>query len=279
VIVLLVLGSAFLHALWNALLKNEADKEVAGVAVLGFAALASAAVALTVAVTTGRRPFGDPTALFSSVAAGLFEAGYFITLVLSLERAPLGLAYTVSRGTAIVLVWPISALWLGEEVTALAIGGSLTLLAGLVVSGLDGGKPGRGAGMACLCGAFIAGYHLCYKQAMGAEPSAAAVFAVSLGVALPLYVLRLRLTRSLPLRLFSATLPFALYGAVCAASFLIFLMSLKDAGAGFVLTLRNTSVLFATLLGWCLGQPTTRQHVLGSILVAMGAVLLGLNRP
>src|SRR5262245_9804526 len=117
VIPLLVLASAFLHAAWNALLKRERDKDVAGVVVVAIATLAALVVAGAVAGATGRLPFGDRAALAWSLGAGLFEGGYFITLVMALERAPLGTVYTVSRGGAILAVWPVSALWLGESVT------------------------------------------------------------------------------------------------------------------------------------------------------------------
>ena len=62
--------------------------------------------------------------------------------------------------------------------------------------------------------------------------------------------------------------------AVCAASFLIFLVALREAGAGLVLTLRNTSILFAVLFGWLLGEPPHRRTAVGALLVAFGAALL-----
>ena len=166
--------------------------------------------------------------------------------MLALERAPLGLAYTVSRGAAILLVWPLSALWLHEPITPASLAGSALLAAGLALAGLERGGDRRGLQLALLCGAFIAAYHLCYKRAMAAEPSAAAVFAVALAVALPLNVARLgpARRRELPALLRSRPGPLVLGGLLCAASFLVFLLALRDAGAGLVLTLRNSSILF-----------------------------------
>ena len=188
---LLVLASAALHALWNALLKRERDKDAAVVAVLAVAATLAALAATVEGAAAARVPFGDRAALGWSAAAGLFEAGYFITLAMALERAPLGLAYTVSRGAAILAVWPVSAFWLGEPVSASALAGSAVLLAGLLVAGLQRGAGRAGVALACLCAGFIAGYHLCYKRAMAGEPSAPAVFAVALAVALPVSLARL----------------------------------------------------------------------------------------
>jgi drug/metabolite transporter (DMT)-like permease len=248
------------------------------VVVLAVAATAAALAALIVALVSRRVPFPDGSALGFAVAAGLFEAGYFITLVLALAGGPLSLVYTVSRGGAILLVWPVSALWLHEPLTPRSLAGSLVLAGGLLVAGLVRGGDRRSIRLACLCGAFIAAYHLCYKRAMAAESSAAAVFAVSLAVALPINLARLgaagrgRLWGLLARR----PGPLLLAGGLCAASFLIFLVALRDAGAGLVLTLRNSSILFAVLLGWLLGEPTSRRNLAGAVLVAVGAAVLSL---
>lgn len=278
-IVLLVLCSAFLHALWNALLKMQADKDVAGVVVIGVAELAALGAALAVWVTTARAPFPDQASIAWSTAAGVFEAGYFLTLIRALERAPLGVAYTVSRGIAILTVWPISVLWLDEPVTTLAITGTALLGAGLVASGIEKSVPRHALGLAIVCGLLIAGYHLCYKQAMATGAQATAVFAVSLGIAFPLNAARLGRTRLPELFAKTRARPFTLFGLgiVCGASFLLFLVALAQSGAGFVLTLRNTSIVFAALLGWAIGDAPSHRQITGAVLVAGGAILLGLS--
>jgi drug/metabolite transporter (DMT)-like permease len=280
-VVVLVLVSAFLHALWNALLKRQPDKQVGGLAVLGLATATAAVAALVIALATGQAPFTTPAGLGLSVAAGVFEGGYFATLILALERAQFGLAYTVSRGMAILLVWPLSVAWFGERATPLAIAGTGLLVAGLAAAGLERAATARrGLLFACLCGAFIAGYHLCYKGALAHSHSPAAVFAVALTVALPLNLVRLGWRRIPEVAAAVRARPAALIGAglVCAASFLTFLLALAAAGAGFVLTLRNTSVLFATLLAPVAAERPTRRQIAGATLVAGGAILLGLGR-
>ncbi len=278
-LVLLILVSALLHALWNAILKREPDKGVGGVAVLAIATLLAAVTALALWASAGRPPFpGDGLAW--SAAAGVFEAGYFLTLVRALERAPLGVAYTVSRGVAILAVWPISAVWLGERATLVALAGAALLCVGLAAASVEGRVRSAGLGVAVACGLFIAGYHLAYKQALAGGGEPAAVFALSLAVALPVNFVALgparrpqvlAQLRARPLRLLGA-------GLVCGGSFLLFLVALAGGPAGLVLTLRNTSVLFAVLLAWALGDAPTRRQVIGAALVAVGAALLGLAR-
>src|SRR5205814_9299074 len=63
-------------------------------------------------------------------------------------------------------------------------------------------------------------------------------------------------------------------GLVCGGSCLILMEALAGGGAGFVLTLRNTSVLFATGLAFAIGEAPPRAQLAGAIGVAAGAVLM-----
>jgi uncharacterized membrane protein len=155
------------------------------------------------------------------------------------------------------------------------------VLAGLAATGLAGDRPDapRGAGglvLASASAAFIAGYHLCYKQALGGGGAAPAVFAVSLVVAVPMNLIRLgaagrvELLRSARAR----PRPIVAAGLLSCASFLIFLAALAQAGAGAVYTLRNTSILFAQGFAAVSGERPTRAGIVGAALVTVGAVLL-----
>ncbi len=63
-------------------------------------------------------------------------------------------------------------------------------------------------------------------------------------------------------------------GLLCGSSFLVLIEALAGGGAGFVLTLRNTSVLFATGLAWVIGERPAIPHALGAGLVAAGAIAM-----
>jgi drug/metabolite transporter (DMT)-like permease len=278
---LLVLVSALLHALWNAILKTQANKHVAGAAVVGMAALVACVVALLLWAASGVAPFAGASGVLWSVGAGVFEAAYFVLLVFSLEHAPLAVAYTISRGLAIIAVWPISVAFLGEPLDAVSVAGTVVLCVGLAANGLEkGAGPPRGIVFSCLCGLAIAGYHLCYKQALATGSEPAAIFAVALAVAFPLNLIRLGRARFPALAAELRARPWSLLaiGSITAASFLIFLVALGRGGAGFVLTLRNTSIVFTALIGWLLGERPSRRQLVSACLVAAGAVVVGLPR-
>ena len=65
-----------------------------------------------------------------------------------------------------------------------------------------------------------------------------------------------------------------LIGLVCGSSFLTLMEALAIGGSGYVLTLRNTSVLFAAGMAWLIGERPTRSELAGAALVAAGAAVM-----
>jgi drug/metabolite transporter (DMT)-like permease len=351
VIVVLVLLSALLHALWNALLRLERDKDRSLIVAIVVATCIAAAIA-TMRWALGETLFASMGAVGFAVLAGLFEASYFATLARAMEIGKLGVVYTISRGGAVVAVWPLSIALFSEAATPPAIAGSLVVLAGLALSGLTAGRGGRpgtttagaagtvavtptaritaqptsqaptvrttpsptsqaptarasaqptspapaaptaartagtegaahrrpagAVGWAIACAVSIAGYHLAYKASLdeGANPSAC--FALSLGVSAIINGVRLGAAgrRSLGALVRGRGPRLLLMGVVCSGSFLILIEALARGGSGFVLTLRNISVLFAAGMARLIGERPRRAEVVGAVLVAAGATLM-----
>jgi drug/metabolite transporter (DMT)-like permease len=206
-----------------------------------------------------------------------------MTLARALEVGRLGAVYTVSRGGAVLVVWPLSIVLFAETATVTSTAGSLVVLAGLVLSSLGSSGPVNrahraGIAWAVACAVSIAGYHLAYKGALlgGGNPSA--VFAVSLSLSAVISIVRIgregRRTLASVVRARIGRV--ALMGIVCSGSFLILMEALALGGSGYVLTLRNTSVLFAALLALTIGERPRRAELVGALFVAAGAVLMSL---
>lgn len=268
-----LLVSAFLHAAWNALLKREAEPQRAVVGVLLAAFLVAAAAA---GVLPGRG-FPARAGLLWTLGAGAFEGLYFATLAAALHRATYGAVYAVARGGALFLVWPAAALLLGEPVASRSAAGAALVGLGVVLVAVAGRERASRSGIAfaAACAASIAGYHLCYDRALLAGAAPAPVFAVALGVALPIAWAPLRGRRS-PVAWpgARAALRWSLAGILATASFLLFLGGLARSGAGPALTLRNTAVVFAQVLSAAMGEPVPGRQLAGSALVVAGAALL-----
>ncbi|WP_394833545.1 DMT family transporter [Pendulispora rubella] len=275
-IVALVIGSAFVHAMWNAILKRRKHPELAGGAISLIGAVSSVLVALF--FTRTAPSFG---VVLWSLGAGLFEAAYFVALSKALARAPLGVAYTIARGGALLVTWPISVVWHGERPTPVALVGSLLVAGGLALVGLRGGKksePHAGArgGLAwsIACAVFIAGYHLFYKCAMndGGEPAPVSAVSLSLAAVLSLAWYGRAGTAKILLDARERPWPIVIAGLLVTVSFVAFLAGLERGGAGVIMTLRNTSVLFAQVFGWLGGERSRPAQVVGVLAVFAGAV-------
>jgi drug/metabolite transporter (DMT)-like permease len=275
--VVLVLVSAFFHALWNALLRVEPDKDRGLIGAITFASIFACTIAL-VRWSLGDAPFATPEALGWTLLAGGFEAVYFATLARALDRGPLGAVYTISRGGAVLVVWPLSIVWFHELVTATSASGSALVLAGLVLCGVGahgvrGSGDKSGVGWAVLCAISIAGYHLAYKAALETGGASSATFAVSLSLSAAISLIRVDRT-GLRALLRTRWPRIALMGLVCGGSFLILMEALAIGGSGYVLTLRNTSVLFAAGLAFFIGERPAHAEIVGAALVAGGAALM-----
>ena len=198
------------------------------------------------------------------------------------------MVYTISRGGAVLAVWPLSIALFGEVATATALAGSAVVVGGLALSGLGGSRGGAGGeragrrgavAWAAACAMSIAGYHLAYEAALREAVNPSACFALSLAVSAAINGVRLgsagggetigAVVRRRWRRL-------VVMGLVCGGSFLILMEALARGDAGYVLTLRNTSVLFAVAMAWRIGEGPRRAEVAGAVLVAAGAALLAL---
>ncbi len=267
-----VIASAFLHAGWNALVRREAQVRSSTILVL---ILATAGAFAAVAVRGA--PWMPAPALKWALGSALCEGLYAIGLARALEAAPLGLAYSVSRGTALLWVWPLSVVFQSEPVSALGAFASLLVLFGVVAAG---SRPGElrisgGFGWALLAGVGAGFSNPCIRQALveGADPLQ--VFALSLGVGLLPAVATLGVPAPRLLELLrSRWQTLGLAAVLCFGSYALFLVALQAEGAAHATTLRNSSIVFALLLSWQMGEaPTVRQWT-GTAAVISGAAML-----
>lgn len=258
----------------------EKDKDRALVAAVGVASLVSVAVALVRWLGGGEVPFPTIAPFAWAIIAGVLEVVYFTSLARALESGPLGPVYTISRGGAVLVVWPTSIALFSEVVTWTGLAGSAIVLAGLTLSSAGTGdtrETRRNAlAWSVACAVAIAGYHLAYKVALREGGAPSAVFAVGMVVATAINLVRLGPDGRAASARIAKTRAFRvlLMGAICGGSFLILMEALAAGGAGFVLTLRNTSVLFATGLAFLIGERPRHAQVTGAAFVAAGATLM-----
>ncbi len=286
-IVLAVLLGAVLHASWNALVKSGGDKSVDTALLHVIASL----IALPLLLLVG----APPLAALPYVGASLLvHIGYYITLAGAYRHGELGLTYPIMRGSAPLLVALGSAALLAESPSAMAWVGVLGITAGVALVGLSGGALGqalhhrRALAFALANALFIAVYTLIDGSGVrvtAGRGHAAVSYALLLttldGIPYGLLVWRSRdpSQRRQILAYAAKRWPVAaLGGSASMASYAIALWAMTRAPVASVAALRETSVLFAAILGtWLLKEKFGLQRAIGTAVIVAGVMALRLG--
>ncbi len=280
-IVLAVLCGALLHAGWNAVVKSSGDK-TADTALVQFM---GTLVALPLMLWLGP----PHAACWPFIAASLLlHVGYYVALAGAYEHGELGLTYPIMRGFAPLLVALASLAVIGEAPSAAAWLGILGITLGVAMVGLahpgQALHHGKALMFAFANAAIIAGYTL--VDALGVRVSEDALrYVLTLfvldGLPYPLLVLwqRGRSGRRALLRYARQRWPVAtLAGVASAVSYGIALWAMTHAPVASVAALRETSVLFAVVLGsLMLKERFGVQRALGAAVIVAGIFALRLG--
>lgn len=247
-ILLAVLAGALLHASWNALIKWEPDKLAASAAIAVGAGVVSIPIMLFSPMPL---PASWPLIVFSSV----IHVFYFVLVGFALRHADLGVAYPLTRGSAPAFTAILAAVWLGEM---LALSGWLAvgaIAAGVITLSADalsrGGLTPRAAALAFTNAAIVVAYTL--VDGLGARLAGNALSYVAwmmIGTAaliVPIALVFYRAQVAEKERGF--WLRTLIGGALSIASYGIAIWAMTKAPIGLVAALRETSVLFAAILG------------------------------
>ena len=284
-IVLAVVGAALLHAGWNALIKAGGDKSLDTALVHVLASVAT----LPLLAVTGL----PPVAAWPYVLASLvIHIGYYFALARAYQHGDLGLTYPLMRGTAPLLVALGSAAVLAESPSVPAWLGIIAVAVGIGLVGLS--DPGRtlhhrkALGFALANAAIISVYTLVDGRGVRitvADGGAVASYVVLLfaldGWPFALLVWWRRGSAGRPAIIAHARRrwPAALAGGLASlGAYGIALWAMTHAPVASVAALRETSVLFAALLGtFLLGEPFGAQRALGTLVILIGVMTLRLG--
>ncbi|MES2973064.1 MAG: EamA family transporter [Pseudomonadota bacterium] len=275
-IICAVLVGALLHASWNALVKSSDDKamDTALIHLLG------SLMAIPLVLVVGLPP---PQAWPYIAASTVIHIGYYIALTGAYKHGDLGLTYPLMRGVAPLLVAMSAALTLGEVLSPLAWAGVLGVSCGVLVLGLSRHalESPKAVRFALTNAVIIAIYTVVDALGVRASGNAAqyvaALFLID-GWPFALIVFWRRggalvwpyARRRWPVAAGAALASFGSYG--------IALWAMTRAPVASVAALRETSVLFAALLGaWFLKEPFTPRRIVGVVTIVAGVMALRLG--
>ncbi|MBU3077249.1 DMT family transporter [Sphingomonas quercus] len=271
---LIVLLAAVLHASWNALLRAGEDR-------LWSITVMCIAIALVCAALV---PFVDVPAAASwgcVVTSALLHVGYNLFLVRTYRSGDLGQTYPISRGSSPLLVTLGAALFVGELPDAASMAGVALISGGIISLAFQGQRRERGIGTlpyALGTGCFIGAYSV--TDGIGVRLSGAPLgytlwMCMLWGLMAPLAYAVARDWRSL-VRGPRETAMAAVGGVVSLVAYGIVIFAMSLGPMGPVSALRESSVVFAALIGRLfLGERLSVYRIGACLVVVAGALLIG----
>jgi drug/metabolite transporter (DMT)-like permease len=268
-----VISAALLHAAWNAIVKSAGDKFMTTIMVTTAAAGLSAVLLPCLAAPA-------PASWPFAAASSLLQIIYFLLLALTYQVADMSQAYPLMRGTAPLIVAFVSVFRMGDALSPLAWIGVFAICLG--VFGISWGgkqKDRKGVYLALLNALVIAGYTLI--DGIGVRRSGAPAA----------YTLWVFLLTGLPLSLWAVTSRRAIFvayvrrhwqlgvagGIGTTASYGLALWAMTVAPIAVVAALRETSILFATVIAaLVLKEHIAPRRVVSACIIACGAAILRL---
>lgn len=277
---LAVILAAFLHASWNAMVKGGGDKDAAMAAVvLGHLP----AALLTLPFVAAPLPAALPW-----LAGGIaLHLGYQLFLIAGYRLGDLTQVYPIARGSAPLIVAAVSVAFLSETLGRSELVAVLMIGVGIISISLvrhtDGSRNPRAVAMALITGCFIAAYSL--VDGMGARAAGTAmgywswaaignavVFTGWMAARKPAVLRRLPGDKGLiRTGLLGGTASYLAYALV--------IWAFTQAPIALVTALRETSIIFALLIGvFVLRERLNLAKVISTAVTISGAILLRVSR-
>jgi uncharacterized membrane protein len=274
-IVAIVIGAGALHAAWNAITKFL-DDGLAAFALIGVASTVGGGALLAV---TGL-PHG--AAVGYAVTSAVIHVGYELALMNSYRLGAFNQVYPIARGTSPLLVAFGAFFLAGEHLGAVPLAGVAILAAGLASLALSSGRLTRAElpaiGAAVATGVTIAAYTVVDGLGVrhGHDPYAyAGLLFFLMGPVFPVIATVRR--RGVSWLTGPAATGGLLAGTLSLIAYGIVLWAQTQAPLAEVAAIRETSVVFAALIGMRLfSEHFGGRRVAAAMLVAAGIVLISI---
>ncbi len=273
-VVVIILSAALLHAVWNAIVKTAGDRTTTlGLVAFGHVIPAGVMVALLPLPSAESFPY----ILISTVV----HFGYYFMLGKAYQHGDLSVVYPIARGIVPALVSLWAMLLVGEVLPLQAWAGIALIAVGIQLSSWRALRHGIGRaalGFALGTGFCISIYSV--VDGIGVRLSGNTLSYWAWGAFLHIFIagfvaIRKRTTlRELPVRTWLVGI---LGGLVSMTAYGLVLYAKNFAPLGAVSALRETSVIFAALIGFVfLHEGNWLRRLGAALLMAGGVALIGL---
>ena len=268
-----VMAAALLHASWNAIVKSADDKFLTTIMVTAAAAALSAAML----------PFLTAPARASwpyAAASAVFQIAYFLLVARTYQIADMSQTYPLMRGTAPLIVAFASVFQMGDALSPVAWAGVLGICLGIFSIALGNRlNDRRGVYLALVNALVIAAYTLIDGAGVRRSGAPAAyTLWVFLLTGVPLTLWATSTSRVASFRYFRRHWRLGIAGGVATtASYGLALWAMTIAPVAIVAALRETSILFGTLIAAVvLRESVGPRRLVAACIIAGGAAILRL---
>ena len=268
-----VLLAALLHATWNAMIKGGRDVLLDTAAIVVGAGL----VALPFLPLV---PLPQPQAWPYIIASVVTHLAYYFLMVNAYRTGDLSLVYPLMRGVAPLITAVLGIFWLREMPAPFAWAGMLLISAGVIALALrtaDHSPSGKAVSFALANACVIAIYSIIDgngARASGNVWSYIVWLFVLDAIPFTLYMLVTR-RRAFLQALWQRRRNGMIGGGLSAGAYAISVWAMTQAPVALVASLRETSVLFATLIGArLLNEKLTPRRWAGVAAVVLGVIAL-----
>ena len=270
-----VLFAAAMHAGWNAMLKVALDR-VRSMLLLTLAMGTFGVVMLAIV------PWPAPASFGFVIASAIIHSGYKLFLIRAYDTGDLSQVYPLARGTAPLLTTFAAFYVAGELLSPLMLAGVGLVLVGIYLAGVHGGSKRAAMNapailFALATSVFIAAYTIADGLGVRASLSAigytAAVFVADC-ILFATIVMAWR-GRAITQGLLMQWRAGVIAGALSFGSYGIALWAMTKAPIAAAAALRETSILFALMLGaiW-LGEALSLPRMAAALFIVAGAAAL-----
>ena len=273
-IFLIVILAAFLHAVWNAMVKREDDKYFSLTAiVLGHVPVSIVVIFLTPALSFQSIPY-----IFASA---IFLAGYEWCLLSAYRLEDYTKVYPIARGTAPVFIVILSLLLLNINISRFELIGILIISFGIIILGFQNIRTFKNYSAivyAVATGIFISCYSISdgFGGRLSNSPLNYTAWLMILNAIFFSILLKIMNMPRVPLKVLNegkkiffigGTLSYIVYGTIVWA--------FTQAPVPLVAALRETSIIFALLIGtFFLKEKFTLLKVIAIFIIFFGVALL-----
>ncbi|AHD02309.1 DMT family transporter [Leisingera methylohalidivorans] len=273
IIIAIILSAAVLHAVWNGIVKTAADRTTT-LGLVAFGQVIPSAVMITVL------PLPSAESFVYILLSTVVHFGYYYMLGRAYQHGDLSVVYPIARGIVPPLVGIWAMIFAGELLPLQAWGGIAVIALGIQLSSWKALRSG--VGRAAL--GFAAGTGICISvysvtDGIGVRLSGNTLSYWAWGGFLHIFIagfIAVRKRRTL------AALPKRVWvlgiagGLVSMTAYGLVLYAKNFAPLGAVSALRETSVIFAALIGFVFLKEGYWMRRLGSaVLMAAGVALIG----